>query len=38
MDGHFVGYWTVLGAVWDEGDWILSSQFAEAVFAGTWRE
>jgi hypothetical protein len=30
-------YRTVLGIVCDEGNWILSCQFAEAVFAGTWR-
>jgi hypothetical protein len=27
----------VLGVACDEGHWILSCQFAEAVFAGTWR-
>jgi hypothetical protein len=37
MDGQFLRYRTVLGASCDEGNWILSSQFAEAVFAGTWR-
>jgi hypothetical protein len=37
MDGQFLHYRTVLGTFCNEGNWILSSQFAEAVFAGTWR-
>jgi hypothetical protein len=37
MDVRFLQYHTVLGAGCDEGNWILSCQFAEAVFAGTWR-
>jgi hypothetical protein len=37
MDCQFLRYRTVLGIVCDEGNWILSCQFAEAVFAGTWR-
>jgi hypothetical protein len=37
MDGEFLWYHIVLGAGFDEGNWILSCQFSEAVFAGTWR-
>jgi hypothetical protein len=35
MDCQFLRYFTVLGVACDEGNWILSCQFAEAVFAGT---
>jgi hypothetical protein len=34
---QFLRYRTVLGVVCDEGNWILSCQFTEAVIAGTWR-
>jgi hypothetical protein len=37
MDGMFLHYCTVLTASCDEGNWILSGQFAETVFAGTCR-
>jgi hypothetical protein len=37
MDCQFLRYRTVMGIACDEGNWILSCQFAEAVFAGTWR-
>jgi hypothetical protein len=37
MDAHFQRYRGVLGTGCDEINWILSSQFAEAVFSGTWR-
>jgi hypothetical protein len=37
MDCQFLRYGTVLGVACNEGNWILSCQFAEAVFAGTWR-
>jgi hypothetical protein len=37
MDCQFLRYRTVLVVACDEGNWILSCQFAEAVFAGTWR-
>jgi hypothetical protein len=37
MDYQFLRYRTVLGVACDEGNWILNYQFAEAVFAGTWR-
>jgi hypothetical protein len=37
MDAHFQRYRGVLGTGCNESNWILSSQFAEAVFAGTWR-
>jgi hypothetical protein len=37
MDCQFLRYRTVLGVACDEGNWILSYQFAEAVFAWTWR-
>jgi hypothetical protein len=37
MDCQFLRYRTVMGVACDEGNWILSFQFAEAVFAGTWR-
>jgi hypothetical protein len=37
MDQQFLRYQTVLGTSCDEGNWILSGQFAEAVFSGTWR-
>jgi hypothetical protein len=36
-DCQFLRYPTVLGIACDEGNWILSCQFAEAVFSGTWR-
>jgi hypothetical protein len=36
MDGQFLHYRTILGAACGEGYWILSSQFVEAVFAGSW--
>jgi hypothetical protein len=29
--------WTILRTACDDGNWIIRSQFAEAVFAGTWR-
>jgi hypothetical protein len=35
MDRQFLRYQTVLGTACDEGNWILSSQFSEALFAGT---
>jgi hypothetical protein len=37
MDAQFQRYRGVLGVRCDEINWILSSQFAESVFAGTWR-
>jgi hypothetical protein len=37
MDAQFQRYRGVLGTGCDESNWILSSQFAEAVSAGTWR-
>jgi hypothetical protein len=37
MDAQFQRYRGVLGTGCDKSNWILSSQFAEAVFAGTWR-
>jgi hypothetical protein len=37
INSQFLRYQTVLGTACDEGNWILSSQFSEAVFAGTWR-
>jgi hypothetical protein len=37
MDAQFQRYHGVLGTGCDESNWILSSQFAEDVFAGTWR-
>jgi hypothetical protein len=37
MDCQFLRYSTVLGIACDKGNWILSCQFAEAVFDGTWR-
>jgi hypothetical protein len=37
MDTQFQRYRGVLGTVCDESNWILSSQFTESVFAGTWR-
>jgi hypothetical protein len=37
MDCQFLRYRTVLDVSCDEGNWILGCQFAEAVFAGTWR-
>jgi hypothetical protein len=37
MDCQFLRYGTVLGVACNEGNWILSCQFAEAVFDGTWR-
>jgi hypothetical protein len=36
LDCQFLRYRTVLGVACDEGNWILSCQFSEAVFAGTW--
>jgi hypothetical protein len=36
IDCQFLRYRTVLGVACDEGNWILTCQFAEAVFAGTW--
>jgi hypothetical protein len=36
MDIQFQRYQQVLGVGCDESNWIFSSQFAEAVFAGTW--
>jgi hypothetical protein len=38
MDAQFQWYRAVLGTGCDESNWILSSQFAEAVFTGTWRD
>jgi hypothetical protein len=35
MDIQCMRYQTVLGMACNEGNWILSSQFAEAVFTGT---
>jgi hypothetical protein len=37
MDAQFQGYRQVLGVGCDESNWILSSQVAEVLFAGTWR-
>jgi hypothetical protein len=37
MDAQFQRYRSVLGIGCDKSNWSLSSQFAEAVFAGTWR-
>jgi hypothetical protein len=37
MDAQFQRYRKVLGVGYDESNCILSSHFAEAVFAGTWR-
>jgi hypothetical protein len=37
MECQFLRYRTVLGMACDKGNWILSCQFAEAVFSGTWR-
>jgi hypothetical protein len=37
MEAQFQRYRQVLRVGCDESNWILSSQFAEAVFAGTWR-
>jgi hypothetical protein len=37
MDAQLKRYRQVLGVGCDESNCILSSQFAEAVFAGTWR-
>jgi hypothetical protein len=37
MDAQFQLYRQVLGVGCDESNWILSSHFAEDVFAGTWR-
>jgi hypothetical protein len=37
MEAQFFRYRSVLGTGCDDGNWIFSSQFAEAVFAGTWR-
>jgi hypothetical protein len=37
MDCQFLRCLTALGVACDEGNWILSCQFAKSVFAGTWR-
>jgi hypothetical protein len=37
IEAQFLRCRSVLGAGCDEGNWILASQFVEAVFAGTWR-
>jgi hypothetical protein len=37
MEAQFFRYRSVLGTGCDDGNWILASRFAEAVFAGTWR-
>jgi hypothetical protein len=37
MEAQFFRYRSVMGTGCDDGYWILASQFAEAVFAGTWR-
>jgi hypothetical protein len=37
MDSQVLRYQTVLGTGCDEGNWILSGKFADAVFSGTWR-
>jgi hypothetical protein len=37
MEAQFFWYRSVLGTGCDDGNWILASQFAEAVFGGTWR-
>jgi hypothetical protein len=37
MEAQLFRYYSVLGIGCDDGNWILASQFAEAVFAGTWR-
>jgi hypothetical protein len=36
-EAQFFWYCSVLGTGCDDGNWILASQFVEAVFAGTWR-
>jgi hypothetical protein len=37
MEAQFFLYRSVLGTGCDDGNWMLVNQFAEAVFAGTWR-
>jgi hypothetical protein len=37
MDAQLQCYRGVLGVGCDESSWMLSSQFSEAVFSGTWR-
>jgi hypothetical protein len=37
MEAQFFRYHSVLGTGCDDGNWVLASQFTEAVFAGTWR-
>jgi hypothetical protein len=37
MESQFLRYHTILGTTCDGGNWIISSHFAEFVFAGTWR-
>jgi hypothetical protein len=37
MDAQFQRYRQVLGVGCEKSNWLLSSQFSEAVFAGTWR-
>jgi hypothetical protein len=36
-EAQFFRYRSVLGTGYDDDNWILASQFAECVFAGTWR-
>jgi hypothetical protein len=37
MEAQFLRYRSILGPGCDDGNWILASQFVEAVFSGTWR-
>jgi hypothetical protein len=37
MDSQFLRYHTVIGTACDDDNWMLSSQFSEAIFAGVWR-
>jgi hypothetical protein len=37
MEAQFFRYRSVLWTGCDDGNWMLASQFAEAVFSGTWR-
>jgi hypothetical protein len=37
LEAQFLRYRSVLGTGCDDGNWILASQFAQTVFAGTWR-
>jgi hypothetical protein len=37
MEAHFFRYCIVLGTGCDDGNWVFASQFADALFAGTWR-